>query len=175
MSSPHGPAEQKSLLQKHTSPSKPNPLLMNMLRIWAASLRPFTQPSSESDGSTMQERATVLDFTKPAITYTVSLYAEHKTLHNGNGVSRRTTWVSLCCAVHVTDLNVNFYFQFLWPCHFLIDESPSNLNNRPRQNGRHFVDDTFKRIFLNENIRIAIKISPKFVHNGPINNIPALV
>ena len=46
---------------------------------------------------------------------------------------------------------------------------------RPRQNGRHFPDDTFKRIFLNENVRIAIKISLKFVPKGPINNIPALV
>ena len=46
---------------------------------------------------------------------------------------------------------------------------------RPRQNGRHFADDTFKPIFLNENIRISIKISLKFVLKGPINNIPALV
>ena len=46
---------------------------------------------------------------------------------------------------------------------------------RPRQNGRHFADDTFKRIFLDENIRISIKISLKFVPKGPINNIPALV
>ena len=46
---------------------------------------------------------------------------------------------------------------------------------RPRQNGRHFADDTFKPIFLNENIQISTKISPKFDPKGPINNIPALV
>ena len=46
---------------------------------------------------------------------------------------------------------------------------------RPRQNGHRFADDTFKRIFLNENVRILIKISLKFVPKGPINNIPALV
>ena len=46
---------------------------------------------------------------------------------------------------------------------------------RPRQNGRLFADDTFKRIFLNENIRISIKISVKFVPKGLIKNIPALV
>ena len=46
---------------------------------------------------------------------------------------------------------------------------------RPRQNGRHFADDTFKYIFLNENVWIPIKISLKFVPKGPINNIPALV
>ena len=52
----------------------------------------------------------------------------------------------------------------------------SRLNTlRPRQNGRRFADDTFKRIFLNENVRISIKISLKFVPKGPINNNPALV
>ena len=46
---------------------------------------------------------------------------------------------------------------------------------RPRQNERHFADDIFQCIFLNENILISIKISLKFVPKGPINNIPALV
>ena len=46
---------------------------------------------------------------------------------------------------------------------------------RPRQNGYHFADDSFKCIFLNENIRIAIEISLKFAPKGPIYNIPALV
>ena len=46
---------------------------------------------------------------------------------------------------------------------------------RPRQHGRHFADDTLKRIFFNENDIISIKISLKFVPKGPINNIPALV
>ena len=46
---------------------------------------------------------------------------------------------------------------------------------RLRQNGRHFADDTFKSIFVNENVRILIEISPKFVPKGLIDNIPALV
>ena len=46
---------------------------------------------------------------------------------------------------------------------------------RPRHNGRHFVDNIFKCIFLNENAWIPVKISLKFVPKGPINNIPALV
>ena len=46
---------------------------------------------------------------------------------------------------------------------------------RPRHNGRHFADDIFKRIFLNEDILIPIKISLKFVPKGSINNIAALV
>ena len=46
---------------------------------------------------------------------------------------------------------------------------------RPRQNGRHFTDDIFKCIFLNENVWIPIEISMTFVPKGPINIIPALV
>ena len=46
---------------------------------------------------------------------------------------------------------------------------------RPRQNGRHFTDDTLKLIFLNENVKNSTNISLKFVPKGPINNIPALV
>ena len=46
---------------------------------------------------------------------------------------------------------------------------------RPRQDGRHFPDDIFKCIFLNENAKISIKTSLKFVPKGPINIIPALV
>ena len=43
---------------------------------------------------------------------------------------------------------------------------------RPRQNGRHFADDIFKCIFLNEKVYISIKISLKFVPKGPFNNTP---
>ena len=54
--------------------------------------------------------------------------------------------------------------------------NPYSFNTlRPRLNGRHFADDIFKCIFLNENILIPIKISLKFVPKGPINNIPSLV
>ena len=53
---------------------------------------------------------------------------------------------------------------------------PTAFNSlRPRPNRRYFADDIFKRIFLNENVWISIKISLKFVPKGPINNIPALV
>ena len=46
---------------------------------------------------------------------------------------------------------------------------------RPRQNRRHFADDVFKCNFLNENVWIPIKSSLKFVPQGPVNNIAALV
>ena len=44
-----------------------------------------------------------------------------------------------------------------------------------RQNGRHFADDVFKCIFLNENVWISLRISLNFVRKVPINNIPTLV
>ena len=55
---------------------------------------------------------------------------------------------------------------FIYPC---LNSSP------PEQNGRHFSDDIFKRIFLNENVRIVIEIPHKFIPNGPIDNKSALV
>ena len=51
----------------------------------------------------------------------------------------------------------------------LIKSSP------PEQNGRNFADDIFKHIFLNENVRISIKISHKFAHKGPIDSKSALI
>ena len=57
-----------------------------------------------------------------------------------------------------------------------IDRRLQSFNTlRPRRNEPHFADDIFKRIFFNENFWISIKISLKFVSNGPNNNIPALV
>ena len=72
--------------------------------------------------------------------------------------------------IHFAGGYADIYVQFRVPA------SSSVINTlRPRQNGRHFADDTFKRIFLNENVRISIKISLKIVPKGPIKNIPALV
>ena len=53
---------------------------------------------------------------------------------------------------------------------------PSTVNTlRPKQDGRHFPNDIFKCIFLNENAQISLKKSLKFVPKVWINNIPALV
>ena len=46
---------------------------------------------------------------------------------------------------------------------------------RRRQDGRHFPDDIFKCTFLNENARMSLNKSLKFVPKFRINNIPALV
>ena len=70
-------------------------------------------------------------------------------------------------------IDILFYFcQYA----YLYLASPGTFNTlRPRQNGRHFPDEIFKCIFLNENAWISIKISLKFVPDDPINNIQALV
>ena len=44
-----------------------------------------------------------------------------------------------------------------------------------RQHGRHFADNTFKRISVYQNARNSINISLKFVPNGLIHNITSLV
>ena len=46
---------------------------------------------------------------------------------------------------------------------------------RLRQNSRRFPDDILKRISFEENYCILIKIPLKYVPNGLINTIPALV
>ena len=60
-------------------------------------------------------------------------------------------------------------------CHAFFEERETVNTLRPRQSGRHFADDIFNCILLNENVWIMIKISLKFVPKGPINNIPGLV
>ena len=65
-----------------------------------------------------------------------------------------------------------------WLVKFVFDYNMNPVVNfihtlKPRQNVRHFADDIFKCIFLNENIWMLISV--KFVARGPINNIPAFV
>ena len=56
------------------------------------------------------------------------------------------------------------------------DHPPPLLNTfRPIQDGRHFPDNIFKCISLNENVWISLKVSLKPVPKVQINNIPALV
>ena len=53
--------------------------------------------------------------------------------------------------------------------------SHSALNSSPSgQNGRHFTDDIFLCIFMNEKFCLLVQISQKFVPNGPIDDNQAL-
>ena len=53
--------------------------------------------------------------------------------------------------------------------HTLINSSP------PGQNDRHFADEIFNCIFMNENFYISIQISLKFVSKCPVDNKSTLV
>ena len=60
--------------------------------------------------------------------------------------------------------------------HFIFLYKSLSLNSLiPGQNGRHFADDIFKYIFLNEKIWILIKFSLKFVPKGPFDSNQVLV
>ena len=59
--------------------------------------------------------------------------------------------------------------------HWWRDQNLCIITLRPRPNGRRFADDTFKRIFLNQDIIISIIVSLKFGPMVRINNTPALV
>ena len=79
-------------------------------------------------------------------------------------------WVNLDIANHL------LHVVWICPGNGLVPISQQAFNTlRPRQHGRHFPDDIFKCIFLNENVWTSIQISLKFVPKGPIDNIPALV
>ena len=45
---------------------------------------------------------------------------------------------------------------------------------KPRQNCRQCADEIFKCVFLNENVRISLRMPLNFVPKGSINNITAL-
>ena len=84
----------------------------------------------------------------------------------------------LCCSI--LQYLLMFGFSWIWPFNSLKLIGVSQLDIvlnilRPRQNRRHFTDDVFKCNFLNENGWISIKSPLKFVPQGPIYNIPALV
>ena len=66
---------------------------------------------------------------------------------------------SLVCHVLMV-LNIWYIFALRKHAHMEAGTSQAvNFNTlMPRQNGRHFPDDIFKRIFLNQNVRIPINI-----------------
>ena len=97
--------------------------------------------------------------------------------HNSGSASNRSTW----CLHGNQANNINHVDSMIasFPIFHIprrVQCAHAAINSlRPRQNGRYNADDTFKCIFLNENVWIPTKIPLKFVSKGPINNIPALV
>ena len=91
-------------------------------------------------------------------------------IHLGHHFSQNMSCLGLCKIVfwldHYLSQKDNTYMLCSW----------FNINIlRPTQNMRHFADDIFKCIFLNENVQILIMISLNFIPKGQMNNIPALV
>ena len=88
---------------------------------------------------------------------------ENVSIWKGGGTSGFASWF------------IGFLVCLITP--FLIEKlRRGHLNtSSPGQNGRHFTDDIFRCIFLNEKFCILIKISLKFVPKGLIINNPALV
>ena len=86
------------------------------------------------------------------------------------------------CTLFLSVLQNNLISRF-WRYSLFLIQYLTDFSKRPRhfstlrpiRNGRHFSDDIIKCIFVYENAWIPIKISLKFVPEGPIDNIPALV
>ena len=101
-------------------------------------------------------------------------------------ISNKTSTTQYChhCIVSINSLwpGNTISSLTLWTLlTFLYWDSPLVLSGnfinslRPRRYRRHFADDIFKCIFLNENEWMSLRISLKFVPKVQINNIPSLV
>ena len=95
----------------------------------------------------------------------LDLYSVIDSLRSSDAISchRCLTWITADSSSSWT------YFSEIEDKYCLLNSS------LPGQNGRHFADDIFKCIFLNEDISTSIKFSLNFVPKGSIHNIPALV
>ena len=81
-------------------------------------------------------------------------------IHDYEYVTREISWQIIPLAtkrILVHDKPYTFLY-FWFPCTF---QSHSVNTLRPRQNCSHFPDDIFKWIFLNKNVWISLKVSPK--------------
>ena len=79
-----------------------------------------------------------------------------------------SAWNITCTTIHFYQYTCKLLF--VWYQFILFKSSPP-----PGRNGRHLADDICKCIFLNMNLLISIKISLKFIPNGPVSNITSLV
>ena len=87
----------------------------------------------------------------------------------------KTAIPGLCSWYILYHLKNNFFVD----CENIIQSTIKAIHyinsSPPGQNGRHFTDDIFGCIFVNEKFCISIKFSLKFVPKGPVDNNPALV
>ena len=93
----------------------------------------------------------------------------HTLSHNTNPITHTWGWVIGCLLWVLRLVYVILLSLLYWAQCQRLNSSP------PGQDGRHFADDIFTCIFVNEKFRNLIKISSKFVPKCPIVNNPALV
>ena len=97
-------------------------------------------------------------------------------VHNSHSVVFWQIWIwPVSFKVASLTLEQSHRCSNTWQSGTIRTDKAKRIPLRPRQNGRRFADDTFKYIFLNENVIISIQISLNFVPKGRINNISALV
>ena len=80
-------------------------------------------------------------------------------------------YVSIHCNVSVImdyRLGISYIYGYFCPSLKPLNSSPTG------QNDRHFADDIFKHIFLNEEVQILIKMSLKFIGKGSIDNMASI-
>ena len=82
--------------------------------------------------------------------------------------------------VNIMSPGIHFNMNLRWfkhnPCRLGNSQVADYIKTlRPIPAGRHFANDIFKSILLNENCCIGIQISQRFVLQSPINNMPAFV
>ena len=99
-------------------------------------------------------------------------------------IVRIYAWFFMHCINHHSDSHANHVIIYIFlPLAYTVciislhsQVHPNHINTlRPTQNGRHFADDIFICIFVNENGWVSINISPNFIPKGEINNMSALV
>ena len=83
-------------------------------------------------------------------------------------------YLSISLVEHITLHNWARFRMMLSPLAHIVQNLIFN-SLRPTRNRRHLSDDSSRCIFLKENVLISINISLKFISNGPITYIQALV
>ena len=133
---------------------------------------PSKQPHTSNNAHYI--KAVTADYTMIAAKQTITVPGFYNELQKSSWISRCIFFYGFLDMIH--SIPQGYWFTCEESSPGTEGERPAALNTlRPRQNGRRFADDTFKRIFLNENAWISLRISQKFVPKVQINDISALV
>ena len=90
-------------------------------------------------------------------------------------------WINTSCEIIMNDYITTTKQSTTKPCAYLLGYtvfpamSLGVYTLRPDQNYRHFANDIFWCISLNENVWLSLKISLKFVSRVQINNVISLI